>query len=51
MCWRALRNRLPLLPPKSATATPADNFAEIRKVLNEDLGKVAAKLSPLAAKG
>ena len=31
-------------------ATRADNFAAIRKVLNEDLSKVAAKLSPLAAK-
>jgi hypothetical protein len=29
---------------------PNDNFAEIRKVLNDDLGKAAAKLSPLAAK-
>lgn len=27
----------------------ADNFGAIRKVLNEDLGKVAAALSPLAA--
>jgi hypothetical protein len=28
----------------------ADNFAAIRKVLNEDLNKVAAQLSPLANK-
>ena len=28
----------------------ADNFAAIRKVLNEDLTKVAAQLSPLASK-
>ena len=30
---------------------PSDNFAAIRKVLNEDLTKVAAQLSPLASKG
>lgn len=29
----------------------SENFAAIRKVLNEDLNKVAAQLSPLANKG
>ena len=32
------------------TGNAADNFAAIRKVLNEDLNKVAAQLSPLANK-
>ena len=32
------------------TGNAADNFAAIRKVLNEDLNKVAAQLSPLTNK-